>query len=168
MQNHPKVSLQLYRDVVEKIERLCPKKPMFDLYSGIGILSQLIAKQGHEVDAIEGNPEAIQMAKKSAAFNKIDSVQFYAASVEQFLHRTKKDVPLWIVNPPRTGLSPDVVEQIQKKGPEYLIYISCNPTTLSRDLAQLSRFEIASIQGYDMFPQTTHFETVVFAKKIRR
>ena len=166
LQNYPEQSLRLYQDVMEMIP---PSLPVLDLYCGVGILSLLLGQKGHLVTAIESNKEAIQLAKKSANYNQVENVVFIAGQVEDELKRAVQDkkFPVWVVNPPREGLSDKMVEDIFKLQPEYLIYVSCMPSTLARDLAGLcfELYECEMGHAYDMFPQTTHVETAVLLKK---
>lgn len=169
LQNFPELSLKLYLDVVELVKGIeLLEKRVLDLYSGIGLLSLLLAKEAQEVLGVELNYEAVQLALDNAKLNDVKNIHFISASVEAALKDKLKDreFPIWIVNPPREGLSEQVVGDILRSCPEYLIYISCMPSTLSRDLFKLcvAKYEVKKVQGYDMFPQTTHLETVVFLK----
>lgn len=164
LQNHPEQSLNIYRHICRLAETVQASQ-ILDLYCGIGISSLLLAKQGREVHGIESNPHAIQLAKENALQNKIDKVIFQCGQVEHLLKKIK--IPEFvIVNPPRTGLDPHVCACFASNRPQDLIYISCMPSTLARDLKQLSKhYELVSCQGYDMFPQTAHVETVVHLRR---
>jgi 23S rRNA (uracil1939-C5)-methyltransferase len=173
LQNFPEQSLKLYRDVIELIssnmQQKNSKKSVLDLYSGVGILSLLLAQDALEVYGVEFNKEAVELAKINAQLNKIENAHFIAARVEDALRGKlkNKNFPTWIVNPPREGLSEQVVNGILQFCPETVVYISCMPSTLSRDLFKLceNTYTIKKVQGYDMFPQTTHLETVVLLEK---
>jgi len=163
LQNYPEQSLLLYHDVLAIMKRLAPKAAVLDLYCGVGILSLLAARQGHNVVGIECNKQAVKCAKKSALTNGCRDVTFVAGMVEQQLLREvkKRAFDVWIVNPPRQGLSEQVIDHILACQPPFLIMISCMPPTLARDLKKLAMYEMVEIKAYDMFPQTTHVETMV-------
>ena len=165
LQNYPEQSEQLYRDVVDQVER----GNVLDLYCGIGILTQLLAQRNtsSHVIGIESNWEAIELAKKSIIYNGLLNVEFIAGRVEECIKQRYGQYPIWIINPPRQGLSEKMRALIFKWLPKQLIYISCMPSTLERDLFALCEkgYVIQAVQGYDMFPQTTHLETLVILQK---
>lgn len=164
MQNHPEQSASLYKFVLD-IALQSNSKRILDLYCGIGILSLLLAKHEMQVFGVESNATAIQLAKDNAAQNHISNIQFLKANVEsvlkQLLEKHKPD--LVILNPPRGGLEAKVIQTVLQNPPKELIYISCMPPTLARDLQLLCKdqYHIQSCQAFDMFPQTAHVETVV-------
>lgn len=164
IQNHPEQSQKIYRLICELANR-SSHQCILDLYCGIGISSLLLAKQGAKVVGVEGNKAAIQLAKDNAAANSMTSVSFLQSDVKRGLTELlKKHHPdLIVVNPPRTGLDPEVIDQILRNPPKEIIYISCMPTTLTRDLKVFckERYKVQSCQPFDMFPQTAHVETVV-------
>ncbi len=137
------------------------QKRVLDLYSGVGIYSLLLAKNGHQTLGLEISPEAVKTAKENTMKNNL-SCKFLACKVEEklpyLLPHFKPE--LIIINPPRTGLNPSLIPLLnQTKVP--LIYLSCNPATLSRDLALLTH-TATYIQPFDMFPKTTHLETLTY------
>lgn len=126
-----------------------------DAYCGVGLLADRLAASGAEVVGIELDAEAVRAARTRSA------ARFVAGRVEDFLS-DELPADLLIVNPPRPGLDPAVVDAITRQPPPRLIYISCNPATLARDIARLGEgYEIRSIRSFDLFPQTAHVETVV-------
>jgi 23S rRNA (uracil1939-C5)-methyltransferase len=128
-----------------------------DAYCGAGPYGRALAEQGVSVVGIELDPEAAAEAVRGAP----EGFEVRTGSVEELLP-TALPTELLIVNPPRTGLGPDVVAAITADPPERLIYVSCDPATLARDLAGLaSRYEIGGVRCFDLFPQTAHIETVV-------
>lgn len=161
MQNNPEQSLNITRQIL-KIAEKSQVKEILDLYCGIGISSLLLASRGIFVKGIEYNPQSIKMAIRNAKANNLTNVNFICASVEDVLEREK--IPDFvIINPPREGLDAKVIEILKQKLPERIVYISCMPSTLARDLNLLGKenYTIEECQPYDMFPQTTHVETVV-------
>ena len=163
MQNHPEQSANIYQELQRISQHIKPRK-IIDLYCGIGISSILLAKDGSSVIGVEYNREAIQLAKQNAKNNNIFKIKFVQGDVnlllKDLLKHEKPD--LVIVNPPREGLDKTVVEALMKYPPKHILYISCMPSTLARDLNGLSNhYKIQSCQPYDMFPQTAHIETLV-------
>jgi 23S rRNA (uracil1939-C5)-methyltransferase len=163
IQNYPEQSLNIYRDVIAA----ATGDRVLDLYSGVGILSALLAKQGKAVTGIEINRDAVLLAEQNAHRNDLAHLRFICGPVEGKLTAEYGAFLTWIVNPPREGLSAAVLEKIIDFGPEKLIYISCNPMTLRRDVELLThkQYRIEQAKAYDMFPQTTHVETVVSLTK---
>lgn len=160
-QNHPEQSTKIYHQITELLKG--STKSILDLYCGIGISSLLLAQQGHGVTGMESNPLSITLAKESARLNGL-SATFMTGEVENLLNqlpRTKYDAIL--INPPRIGISPIALKRILRLKPREMIYISCMPSTLARDLALICSqgYQIQLIQPYDMFPQTYHVETLV-------
>ncbi|HUE96644.1 MAG TPA: TRAM domain-containing protein, partial [Longimicrobiaceae bacterium] len=123
-----------------------------DAYSGIGLHARRLARAGARVTGIERDPAAVRIAEAQA----VEGSSFRCGTVEGLLGTTLP-ADLLILNPPRVGLHPSVVEQILGAAPPRIIYISCDPATLARDVKRLgSMYEIASIRCFDLFPQTTH------------
>lgn len=166
IQNDPEQFVHVYKQVALQIASAGYGGPILDLYCGVGILSLLLAKKGFETTGIELNEHAIAFAKDSAKKNAIGKARFFSAPCEK--SKNYVDVStfgVWIVNPPRVGLSPEMIELLLEALPERVFYISCDPSTLARDLSLLRKnFEIESLHLYDMFSQTTHFETLVVLK----
>lgn len=162
IQNHADQSKKLYQHILDKVP--CNTKRALDLYCGIGITSLLLANKGIETLGIESHPDTVAMAEQNAKRNGIANVAFHSAKAESVIGRFLKQqrYDLILLNPPRTGLDPRVISEIGVASAERLIYVSCMPSTLARDIAQFLQkgYQIDSIKGFDMFPQTTHVETV--------
>ena len=142
---------------------------VFDLYCGIGTISLFMAQYAKKVYGIEIVKEAIDMAKENAINNKIDNTEFFAGDVEVVLDEliNKKGVTADIVmfDPPRKGLDKNTISNILKIEPKKVVYISCNPATLIRDLASFEdKYDIKKIVPVDMFPFTSHVECVCVLK----
>ena len=138
---------------------------VFDLYCGIGTISLFAAKYAKKVYGIEIVEQAIEDAKWNAEFNKVDNVEFIAGDAEKVLAdliENKKIIPdVVIVDPPRRGLDNTTVNNILKIKPKRVVYISCNPATLMRDLALMEDvYEVELIQPVDLFCFTSHVECV--------
>ena len=138
---------------------------VFDLYCGIGTISLFMAKYAKKVYGIEIVEDAVKDAKENALNNGVDNVEFLAGDVEDVLDELineKGVVPdVVMVDPPRKGLDNKSIDNIMKIHPKKVVYISCNPATLVRDLAKFEElYEIESIKPVDMFPFTSHVECV--------
>lgn len=138
---------------------------VFDLYCGIGTISLFMAKYAKKVYGIEIIEEAVQAARENARLNNVDNTEFYAGEVEIVLDEliNKKGIVADIVmfDPPRKGLDKNSINNILKIKPKKIVYISCNPATLVRDLAQFENdYSIKEIIPVDMFPFTSHVECV--------
>lgn len=167
IQNHPEQSANIYRQI-SQFATQSSQRHILDLYCGFGMTSLLLAKQGYSMTGIEQNPKAIQFAQENAAFNHLKNVRFIQGDVEKIMPQWLKNhqASLIIVNPPRQGLTKKVVQLLLKAQTESLIYISCLPSTLARDLETLSQdYKLEQGIVYDMFPQTAHVETLVYLRR---
>ena len=138
---------------------------VFDLYCGIGTISLFMAQYAKKVYGVEIVEQAVKMAKENAKINGIENADFLAGDVEQVLDdliNGEKIVPdVVMVDPPRKGLDKKSIQNLLSVKPKRLVYISCNPATLVRDLAFFEdEYEIKSITPVDMFPFTSNVETV--------
>lgn len=136
---------------------------VFDLYCGIGTISLFMAPFAKSVYGIELVEEAVYAARENALINKIDNAQFIAGDVEKILDdliNKQKIIPdIVMVDPPRKGLDRKSVDNILRISPKRLVYISCNPATLVRDLSALEvLYDIKRLKPVDMFPFTSHVE----------
>lgn len=138
---------------------------VFDLYCGIGTISLFMARFAKSVYGIELVEEAVCAARENTLINKIDNAQFIAGDVEKILDdliNEQKIIPdIVMVDPPRKGLDRSSIDNILRISPKRLVYISCNPATLVRDLSALEGlYEINRLKPVDMFPFTSHVECV--------
>jgi 23S rRNA (uracil1939-C5)-methyltransferase len=138
---------------------------VYDLYCGIGTIGLLFSPRVAEVWGLELSEEAISDAIANARLNEIDNARFYAGDVRVALRElvsTAGRPELLIVDPPRAGLSQKVVRRIIEAAPKRIVYVSCNPTTLAPNAAQLveAGYELRRVRPVDMFPQTPHIECV--------
>lgn len=140
---------------------------LLDLYCGVGGIALRLADQFEEVGGIEEIPSAIEDARANAELNGIDNARFEAIPVERFLRdvdRRAGGASLTVtLDPPRAGCSPEVVRGLITLRPKSIVYVSCDPGTLARDLALFSKanYGVREIQPVDLFPHTPHIETVV-------
>lgn len=156
---------KLYGKVIEH-SKDSDEKLLVELYSGIGIMSLALAKNFEKGIGVEINQDSIYYSKINAEANNIKNIKFVKADANKF--RVEDKVSLLVVDPPRAGLSSEGIESIDSISPENIIYVSCNPSTLVRDLKLLEKYEIKAISLFDMFPNTLHVESVVFLENKKR
>ncbi|PLX97471.1 MAG: 23S rRNA (uracil(1939)-C(5))-methyltransferase RlmD [Desulfuromonas sp.] len=152
--------------LVQQWAALTSQDKALDLYCGVGGIAMHLATSGAHVLGIEINEEAIFNAKAAAQLNELPNCRFIAADATQAvqdLHQELQQLKVAVVNPPRSGCSEEVIATLGQLQPETLIYVSCNPYTLGRDLHLLTQqgFQVEELQPVDMFPQTPHVESVV-------
>lgn len=137
-------------------------KIVFDLYSGTGTIAQLIAPVAEKVIGVEIVVEAVEAARENAARNGLSNCEFIAGDVLQVLDEIEDKPDFIILDPPRDGVHPKALKKIVEYGVPRIVYISCKPTSLARDLAvfQESGYGVERMCNVDMFPQTVHVETV--------
>jgi len=162
VQNHAEQSAKISESVVNAVIASGAQR-VFDLYCGFGVTAIALAKKGARVVGVENNPESIRLARLNAATNGANAewvCDDVAKVILTLLKRHKPDAI--IVNPPRTGLASKVTSALLESDARTIVYVSCMPQTLARDLKVLcGKYRIDDCQPYDMFPQTTHVETVV-------
>jgi 23S rRNA (uracil1939-C5)-methyltransferase len=137
-----------------------------DLFSGVGLFSLLLARQFPGVVAVESSAAASRLCTANASAAGLRNIESFCADAASWMKSegsSSNRFGLIVLDPPRSGAGADVMEQIKKQAPAAIIYVSCDPQTLVRDLACISPrdYRIDFVQGLDMFPQTYHFETVV-------
>lgn len=138
----------------------------FELYCGVGIISLCLSKRFKKVKSIEIVPEAIENAKFNCDLNSINNVDFICGDADIFNEYINEKPDVIVVDPPRKGLSSIVVNSILESEPLKIVYISCNPSTLARDVQIFSsKYYLDKITIVDMFPNTYHVETVVLMSK---
>lgn len=165
-------SLQTPRlyDLAIKQAELKPDDVVIDAYSGIGTIGLSVAKHVKVVRGIEVVRDAIKDAKDNAELNDIDNAEYYLGKAEEVMPRWAKSglkTDVVFVDPPRKGLTPEFINATVKTGPKKVVYISCNPATMIRDLLlfQEQGYEFKRIDPVDMFPQTPHVEAVTVLTK---
>ena len=148
---------------------LLREKTVYDLYSGTGTIAQMLAPVAKEVVGVEIIEEAVEAAKENAALNGLDNCRFLAGDVLKVLDDIEEKPDYIVLDPPRDGIHPKAIEKIINYGVENMIYISCKPTSLARDLEIfLERgYKVKQICCVDMFPNTVHVETVCLLAKDR-
>lgn len=161
VQNNAEQSEKIYQDLLEQIKNLKTSCEILDLYSGIGISSILLAHHGFKVTSVELSPQAVALAEKNALENQVQTAQKLLPAEKALADFNQKNVV--ILNPPRTGAKPEVIQALINAKPAHIFYISCMPPTLARDIKALveSGYKAVFIKAYDMFPHTTHVECLV-------
>jgi 23S rRNA (uracil1939-C5)-methyltransferase len=136
---------------------------LLDLYSGVGTFALPLAAAGASVIAVEEHPSAVADGQRSAELNGIEGVSFVQAPVERALPGADEEFAGVVLDPPRRGCHPAVLEELVRIGPRRIVYVSCHPGILGRDLTPLLRagYGLERVQPLDLFPQTPHIETVV-------
>lgn len=142
-------------------------KIVFDLYSGTGTISQIMAPVAKKVIGIEIVEEAVEMAKENAKVNNLNNVEFIADDVFAAVDNLTDKPDLIVLDPPRDGIHPKAINKIIDFGPETFVYISCNPVTLVRDLKVFMEngYEVKKAKLMDMFCRTVHTEVVVLLQR---
>jgi len=159
---------QIYQTVISNIE---DDKVVIDAYSGAGLMSALLCKKSKHVYAIEIIKEATLNAERLKEKNKITNLTNINGDakieVPKIIEKLGRDL-IVVLDPPRKGADSKVLESILKCAPQKIIYVSCNPATLARDVKYfINDYSITLCQPFDMFPQTAHVETVVVLEKIQ-
>lgn len=155
----------LYRTAIDLAD-IQAGDQIVDAYCGIGTLTLSLAKEADQVYGVEVVPQAVSDAIKNADLNQIKNVHFVQAKAEKWLVDQAKvgmHADLIFVDPPRKGLDSAFIEAAIQVRPRQIVYISCNPGTLARDLNKFTeaKYQLTQVQPIDMFPQTHHVETVV-------
>lgn len=159
-QVNPYITEKIYNEVRSNIEKLNSKN-VLDLYCGTGTIGIYISDLVDKVIGIEVVRDAIEDAKYNKKINNIDNIIFELGKVEDKIKEIDMNIDTIIVDPPRSGLHKKVIEVINKINPKNVIYISCNPNTLVRDLQLLEmNYKVEYLKPYDMFPNTYHVECV--------
>ena len=144
---------------------------VIDAYCGTGTISLYLAQKAKHVIGIEIIKDAIENAKENAKRNEIKNVEFHAADVAKYLPElVKKGIKaeVAVLDPVRAGCDEKVIEAIVKINPKRIVYVSCNVAIQARDIERLSKkgYKLIKIQPIDMFPQTTHVETIALIQKM--
>lgn len=167
-QVNPEQTVRLYETALEYAD-LKGGETVWDLYCGIGTISLFLSQKADRVCGVEIVPQAVENARENAKLNQITNVEFYAGAAEAVVpdQYEKSGGKLWadvvVVDPPRKGCDEKLLETVVQMEPEKIVYISCDPATLARDLKYLcgQRYELKRIKGCDMFGMSYHVETVV-------
>ncbi|AZP04671.1 23S rRNA (uracil(1939)-C(5))-methyltransferase RlmD [Jeotgalibaca ciconiae] len=170
-QVNPLQTEKLYQLALDAAQ-LTGEETVIDAYCGIGTISLALAEKAKQVYAMEIVPDAIEMAKRNAEENNIENVTFEIGAAEEVMPKWAEEgiqADVIVVDPPRKGLDAGFIEAALTVNPDRIVYVSCNPATLSRDLRIFADngYEAKQAQPVDLFPQTLHVETVVALTKIK-
>lgn len=160
--------------VEHALAALEPQRPeiVLDGYSGVGLFSTFLASQGARVIAIESQPSAVMDARAGCALNNQNNITALEGTLERILsqlHYRRERIDVALVDPPRAGCHPKALQALQTMAPRAICYVSCDPSTLARDIATLcsgGRYRLVSAQPIDMFPQTYHIESVALLARV--
>ncbi|TGN20301.1 class I SAM-dependent RNA methyltransferase [Leptospira idonii] len=155
---------------LDEIESMLGDKneDVLELFCGAGLIGVSLSAKIPKLLGLEGHPKSIQFAKTNAVKNQIKNFEYKVSDLYQdLLPEQTKNFPTWIVNPPRSGLSSHLVEEVRKYLPKKIIYSSCNANTLQRDVKELlkSDYKISHVCLVDFFPRTAHYEVLVLLEK---
>ena len=157
----------LYDEAVSLIDE--NDEEVLEAYCGVGVMSLMAARKAKHVTGVEIVPDAIDNAKKNSRYNKIDNVDFVVGDSGSVMEEISKEKQLdcLIVDPPRTGLDEKMINSILNSNAKKLIYVSCNPSTLAKNLNVLKEYyNIESIRAIDVFSNTEHVESIVYLARI--
>lgn len=145
-------------------------KIVFDLYSGTGTIAQLMAPVAKKVIGVEIVEEAVDAARENAKMNGLHNCEFIAGDVLKVLDEIEEKPDMIILDPPREGIHPKALKKLMRYLVQHMLYISCKPTSLVRDLEvfQENGYEVEKVCCVDMFPGTTHVETVVLMSRVTK
>ena len=152
---------KLYASALNLID-FSKKEVVLDAYSGVGTIGLIAAKNAKKVISVEINKSAHKNAIENAKRNNVDNIEFACDDAGEYISKSDEDIDVLIMDPPRSGSDETFLSTVINKRIKKIIYISCNPETLARDIAYLSSlYKVTYVQPVDMFPMTAHVETVV-------
>ncbi|MGB2988768.1 MAG: 23S rRNA (uracil(1939)-C(5))-methyltransferase RlmD [Candidatus Zixiibacteriota bacterium] len=169
-QTNPRQAEKLY-EVVLDASGLQGDEEVLDLYCGNGTISMFLSRAAKKVIGVESLEEAVQNARRNAELNGVSNCEFIQGEAKAVLRdfEQNKAIPdLVVIDPPRAGLHPRVIKSLQNLKPQRIVYVSCNPTTLARDLTVFCRqdYKLENVKPVDMFPHTYHIESVAKLSRI--
>lgn len=162
-------NIPVFKKAVERMrEYLVPDSQVLELYSGVGTIGLLLAKNAKQIHGVEINESSVMLAKENAERNNITNYTTECLPAEKINKELIAKCNTLILDPPRVGLHPKLIEHIKEAEPENIIYLSCNPETQARDYSSLAeKYQILHIEGFDFYPQTPHCESLLCLKKRR-
>ena len=169
-QVNPVQTEKLYKTAVQFAD-LKGKETVIDAYCGIGTIGLTAASKAKKVIGIELNPDAVKDARINTKDNKIENAEFLAGDASDFmtdLAEAGGHADVVFLDPPRSGSTEAFLKALVKLNPSRIVYVSCAPDTLKRDLVFLTKhgYRVLKLQPFDMFPQTVHIETIVLLQKL--
>jgi len=154
-------------DIIKEYAQIGSGDTVLDAYCGTGTIALNLAGSAGRVLGVESFKSAIRDAKRNAFKNNITNCKFIKGACEKIIPDLEEEFDVVILDPPRSGCKAELIEAVIKKNPKTVVYVSCNPATLARDLALFVKagFNVAEVQPIDMFPQTSHVETVILIER---
>ena len=165
--NHQQAEMLV--DVVQQFAQLGPADTVLEGYCGIGSITLPLARGAGRIIGVESYLGAVQDARDNARRNKITNCEIFAGACEKVIPAMKDRFDVVVLDPPRAGCKKEVIEAVIKTAQQRIIYVSCNPGTLARDLKIFCQngYAVKKVQPIDMFPQTYHVETVVLMSRVK-
>ncbi len=161
-------SAEILYEKVKEFAGLSRRETVLDLYSGTGTIPVFLSADAGLITGLEIVESAVSDAKKNCLANGISNCTFVLGDIRESLSKISKKPDVIIIDPPRAGMHKDVVKQVIDLAPERIVYVSCNPATLARDIFLLKEsYEVTEVQPVDMFPHTWHIESVARLEKRR-
>ena len=155
-------------ETVKNYAGLTGGETIVDLYSGTGTIALYLSDSAKEVVGMEIVESAVADAGKNCRINGVSNCRFIIGDIKDCLSQLTFTPDVMIVDPPRVGMHKDVVKQVLEMAPDRIVYVSCNPATLARDIDMMREtYQVAEVQPVDMFPHTYHIESVAKLEKIR-
>lgn len=170
-QVNPLMTEEIYKKTASLLEPL-ENKRIFDVYCGIGTISLYLARRAKSVIGIEWVPEAVEDASYNASRNNIDNAKFYAGDAGEVIKRLYREgtfADAVVLDPPRKGCNSELILTLCEMKPLEIVYVSCNPATLARDLKIFAErgYTFNTVYPFDQFPNTSHVETVVMMSRAK-
>jgi 23S rRNA (uracil1939-C5)-methyltransferase len=161
----------LYNKTLEYAD-LTGRETVIDAYCGIGTISLFLARKAARIYGVEVIPQAIEDAKENARINGIENAEFLTGESEAVIPRLSKlgvKADVVVVDPPRKGCDERLLQTIVDMSPKRMVYVSCNPATLARDLKYMAEhgYQVDEVQPVDMFPQSVHVECVTLMSRVK-
>jgi 23S rRNA (uracil1939-C5)-methyltransferase len=163
-----KIMKKLYNKVLEYVSNI-ENETILDLYCGIGTITLFLSKQVKRVIGIEISEDAIKDARENVKINNSNNIIFIQGKVEEKINSLMDEkIDTIVMDPPRNGIDKQTLNAVMKINPKQIVYVSCNPVTLARDLKILcnEKYNLIEITPFDMFPQTNHVEAVVLMSRV--
>ncbi len=159
---------EILYETVKRYASLSGKEVVFDLYCGTGTISIWLARNAEKIFGVEISKSAVADAEKNCTVNGIYNCCFEAADIRTWIQSRNIVPDLLVIDPPRSGMHPDVVKAVADLSASRIVYVSCNPSTMARDIAGLiDNYHLCEVQPVDQFPHTYHIEAVALLEKRR-
>lgn len=164
------IQTKVLYDTALSFAELTGNETVWDLYCGIGTISLFLAQNAKQVYGVEIVSAAVENAVENAKLNNIKNARFFTGAAEDVYVREKFSADVVVVDPPRKGLDEKLITTISKTAPKKIVYVSCDPGTLARDLRRFADegFKVVKAQPVDMFPHSCHVECVVLLSQVQR